>query len=278
MQSYWRMVGPVALAGLSRVHRELAMSDEPQVPPADAGLQRPGEVAELLDELGRLRRRTRSIRHGYWFPLVLFGLLTCAATPFYILRSVPVAKAGPTMTGGRLPDPFLPVLSGVAGYRLQGYLAYYWLAAIVAGLALTAFWYRRNAGRVGLMTPARGFLITGAALTVAALVLPLLSQVTVLRFLDRLWPGDLIVRGTFPFLIIAAGLCVLAWAERSRALTAITLVYTGTAVLVSLYDINNIGWNLAGIDQALPNVLLPALVLLAAGSGAYVAQRRQGTA
>ena len=77
---------------------------------------------------------------------------------------------------------------------------------------------------------------------------------------------------------------VLAWAERSRALTLIAAVYTATALLASLYDIENVlfrlGWNPAGNDWALtslPNVLLPALVLLAAGAGAFAVQRRHRT-
>jgi hypothetical protein len=56
------------------------------------------------------------------------------------------------------------------------------------------------------------------------------------RYLGYYWPGDLVVRGTFPFVIIAVGLWVLAWAERSRALAAIAAVYTATALLSSLYN------------------------------------------
>ena len=44
------------------------------------------EPAGLLSEVRRLRREARSDRHAYWFPLVLFGLLTCASAPFYILQ------------------------------------------------------------------------------------------------------------------------------------------------------------------------------------------------
>ena len=94
-------------------------------------------------------------------------------------------------------------------------------------------------------------------------------------------PGDLIIRGTLPFLIIAAGLWTLARAERSRALLAVAAIYTGTALLASLYNIENVlfrlGWNPSpGQWQltSLPNVLLPALVLLAAGTAAFVVQRR----
>ena len=39
------------------------------------------------------------------------------------------------------------------------------------------------------------------------------------------------MRGTFPFVIIAAGLWVLAWAERSRALAVVAAVYTAAALL-----------------------------------------------
>jgi hypothetical protein len=172
----------------------------------------------------------------------------------------------------------------------QRYLGYYWLAALLAGLLLTLLWYRRNARRVGLQTPARGYVTTIAVLTVLALVIPLLSQVrspqwlSWLRYLHVLWPGDLVLRGTFPLVIIAIGLWVLARAERSRALAVIAAVYTATALLSSLYNTENIlfrlGWTPSGNDWSLttlPNVLLPALVLLATGAGAFAVQRRHRT-
>jgi hypothetical protein len=42
----------------------------------------PGAPADLLGEMRVLRRRARAARHAYWFPLVLFGVLTCASVPF----------------------------------------------------------------------------------------------------------------------------------------------------------------------------------------------------
>ena len=53
------------------------MSDEESDPARDE--------AALLAEMKALRRRARTARHAYWFPLVLFGLLTCASVPFYVL-------------------------------------------------------------------------------------------------------------------------------------------------------------------------------------------------
>ena len=41
--------------------------------------------ARLLIELGRLRKQARSIRHAYWLPLVLFGLVIGASSPFYLV-------------------------------------------------------------------------------------------------------------------------------------------------------------------------------------------------
>ena len=186
------------------------------------------ENGHLLQEMRVLRRRARAARHAYWFPLLLFGVLTCASVPFCIHPGVPSGQAGQAAW----PGPQLPMLGGHPGFLVQRYLGYYWLAALLCGLLLTLLWYRRNARRVGLQTPARGYVITVAVLTVLALAVPPLSrlrsprQLSWLQHLQVLWPGDLVVRGTFPFVIIAAGLWALAWAERSRALAVIAAIYT----------------------------------------------------
>ncbi len=256
-----------------------------QEPGGEAGLVGTQDSARLLDELAVLRRRARSARHAYWLPLLLFGVLSCAAIPLYL--TAPPAAAGGTSGSGVVmltSGPTLPVLGGAP---IQGsfFLGYYWLVALVGGYLLCALWYRRHARRAGLQTPARGYVVTGVVLTVLALLLPPLSRFSALHWLSVAWPGDLVVRGLFPFLIIAAGLWVLAWAERSTALAVTALLYTGAALLANLYDVENVlyrlGWNPAGYDwQAiLPNVLLPTGVLLVAGGAAGIAaaaaRRRQ---
>jgi hypothetical protein len=247
------------------------------VPRESAGSPEPGEV---LRELAAVRRRTRSARHAYWFPLVLFGVLTCAAAPLYVSAATPAAGTkGATITGIAALDGAPTVLGGMPIGRSGFYLGWYWLVALVGGYLLTLVWYRRHARKIGLETPARGYIATGVVLTVLVALLPLLSRFV--PFLGWLWPGDLWIRGTFAFLIIAAGLWILARAERSAALVITAAVYTGAALLVSLYNVENLlfrmGWNPGHGDWSLtvlPGVLLPAVVLLVAGLAAFVAQRR----
>lgn len=234
------------------------------------------EAVGLLRDMRLLRSRARLARHAYWFPLVLFGVLICASAPFYLQPGV---HAGHWQVAGTAA-PSMPLLGGFPGPLVSRYLGYYWLTALFAGLLLTLLWYRRNAHRVGLATPARGYIITSAILTVLAFLLPPLSQLRWLYWLHWLVPGDLVIRGTFPFLIIAAGLWVLARAERSPALAVIAVIYTAAALLASLYNIANVlfrlGWNPTPGQQrltSLPGVLLPALVLLVAGACAFAVQR-----
>ena len=269
-----------------------------EIDPPDGGGQghgghRPagnGGSAELLGEMAALRRRARSARHAYWFPLVLFGVLICAAVPFYHSASA-IAGDGPghpavavarTASGTAMP------LLGQTPFHGSFFLGYYWLVALVGGYLISALWYRRRGRLAGLQTPARGYVVTGVVLTVAALLLPPLSQFRALQWLSVLWPGDLVARGTFPFIIIAAGLWVLAWAERSRGLAVTALGYSGAALLASLYNVENLlfrlGWN-PGIGDlwqtSLINLLLPAAVLLGAGAvagAAAAAQRRRAAA
>jgi hypothetical protein len=239
-----------------------------------------GQV-ELLDAIKALRHQVRAARHGYWFPLALFGTLTCASIPFY-LRPAPLVTVGGLAASGAEPNWLLggyPVLTG------GGALAIYWMAALLGGLLLTQLWYWWHARRVGVATRSRAYFVTMAALTVAAIVIPPLSQRQApgwLHGLAVLPPGDLVIRGTFPFIIIAASLLALAWAERSLALAITAVLYAGAALLASLYDIVNLvarlGWTLPPADQSLPNVLLPALVLVAGAAAAFAVRQHRSAA
>jgi len=62
-------------------------------------------------------------------------------------------------------------------------------------------------------------------------------------------------------------------------LTVIAVGYLALSLVASLYDIENVfydlGWNLSPAANGLPNVVLPALVLLLSGAGAWAVQRRR---
>jgi hypothetical protein len=236
-----------------------------------AGNGGPADPGELLGEVRAIRRRARLARHAYWFPLVLFGLLTVASAPFYVRRFAvgPGAFAIP-VTGHRL-------LSGLLGFGLTAEgSAYYWLGAMLLGLTVTVLWYRWRGNRIGLRTPARGYLITGLALVALALLIPVVSGRSVR--LPLIWPGAAAIRGPFPLVLIGLGLCVLAWSERSTGLAAIAAGYLAISLVADLYALNNVlsrlHWSLSPAAAGLPNVVLPALVLLISGAGAWVVQRR----
>jgi uncharacterized membrane protein len=258
---------------------DAAASEAPAASPAAAGpspATAPGPD-QLLTELATLRRQARAARHGYWFPLVLFGLLTIAAAPLYLVT------AGQPTDLSSSPAGASPVmLGGMAINAGRFYIGWYWAVALVAGYLLTLLWYRRHARRAGIQTPARGYLITGVILTVLVLALPPLTRFVPPLSLIWLPVADIWIRGTFAFLIIAVGLWVLARAEHSPGLAVIAAIYTGAALLGTLYNLENIlfrmGWNpatpFAWRLTALPNVLLPAAVLLVAGLAAFLVQRR----
>lgn len=235
---------------------------------------------ELLAEMDALRQRARADRHGYWFPLLLFGVLTVAAAPLYVVAQHVVAQhvvaqpygtADPT--GGEVPGGALYTYEPVSGHAGR-----YWLAALIAGGLLTVWWYRLRGRRIG---PQGAGLVAVAAAAIAVAAGAVLGF-TPLGWLS--WPLD---RGYAATLVIAAGLIGLTLVERSPVLTAITAVYTCAALLANGYNVENVlfrlGWDpfIAHPDQArftsLPNLLLPGLVLLLAGAATGVAAlvRRQ---
>jgi hypothetical protein len=262
---------------------------EPEPPVADADAAASPE--QLLGAARAARRQARRARHAYWFPLVLFGLLASASSPFYLhqevgkrscLHALPghICRLRGTIGAGvSVPQLGSGYLGGIGGLVVRSGSAYYWLAAVLVGLAATAMWYRLRGNRIGLRTPSRGFVITGLVLLVLALVIPVLADQPGGGVLAILMPGDLLIRGTFPLVLIGLGLCVLAWAERSLALTAIAAGYLAVSLVASLYDIENVlyrlHWTISPAASSLPNVVLPALVLLLSGASAWVAQRQR---
>jgi hypothetical protein len=71
-----------------------AAGEEDHGSPAATEAGPAGEAGPLLTDLARLRRQARTARHAYWFPLVLFGLLTCGAAPLYVVAATPPPASG----------------------------------------------------------------------------------------------------------------------------------------------------------------------------------------
>lgn len=229
------------------------------------------EPASMLDGLTELRRRARAARHAYWFPLVLFGLLTLAPLPLYVAPppcQSPCDLTGPdSILDVSLLGPFL-VLGGIDTPH-RAALAAYWLLALVGGYLLTVRWYRWRGQKVGLHTRMTAYLATGMV------TLVVFSVASIFGPLSLLHNG-----GTGAYLVIAAGLVTLARLERSRGLAVIAVSYTAVALLVDLYDVENLvyrlgwtGWNVDYRYGAFPNVTLAAVVLLAGGAAALAVDR-----
>jgi hypothetical protein len=78
----------------------------------------------------------------------------------------------------------------------------------------------------------------------------------------------------------AAALLALAWAERSTLLAVVGALFAGAALLVNLYDVENVfdrlGWYGGWNDQVstLQVMLLPGMILLVGGAVAIIRDRR----
>jgi hypothetical protein len=223
----------------------------------------------------------RAARPAYWFPLALSGGLAALSLPLSVLGS-PGLSTGyavlslevyPTVTqamyfgGGSTTRPFpFP-------------LGWYWVAALVAGLLLTAAWYRWRDQRTGRRTPLRGYLVTGLVLAAVTAALPLRAWGTPVRvegpglnawsWLEVFWR-----LGTFALLAVAVSLGILARTGHSRALGIITALYTAAVCLTGFFELQQ-AFILPAFPIAGSAVLLPAAVLLLSGLGALLAAGRR---
>lgn len=109
------------------------------------------------------------------------------------------------------------------------------------------------------------------------------AGVAVAAFLTSVFFGAVVVyliRGYGALVIIAAALLALAWAERSALLAVVGCLFTGAALLVNLYEMQNVfhrlGWNGGWNDQVstLQVMLLPGMILIVGGVVAIIRDRR----
>jgi hypothetical protein len=220
------------------------------------------EVGDLLQELDRLRRFTRAVRHGFWMPLVLLGLLMIGATPLYFSPSSQPLLGAPSSAvfkmrvgaarssdvplchavHGIVSTPCTPATAGIP-YFPSGItttspraIAIYWLIVLPLAYAIVAAWAHRRALRRGIATSMLAYAVAGVVL-VALLVLAGILNGTWYRAGQLTSIGS---RGLAPLFIVALGLLVLAYRERSRAMWAFSVAFLGYVILINLYDIDNL--------------------------------------
>jgi hypothetical protein len=206
-------------------------------------------------------------------------------------------------------------------------IAWYWLLVLVGGFGATLWWYRRRATRVGVGTDTKGLVIATVAafagfflgtfaFTRYALSLYGAWQVNLSLMFGSLLAAALILwwnrkplglflaavfgavtfssiavytnKGFSALLVIAGGLLVLTWLERSVSLGVVSVLFTmaavpATAMVVTPYlrlDMPllfaNLGWT-AGWENTqlltLQELILPAAVLIAGGTIAALRHR-----
>ncbi|SFW83581.1 hypothetical protein [Amycolatopsis australiensis] len=254
-------------------------------------------AADLLDEMTRLRARTRADRHAYVPPLFLFGVLVLLA---------------PLWAGGAPPR------FGVAGVWFGTPLQLYWLVAVVGGFLATAAWYVHRGRRRGVRTPIRGYLAVGVLGVLAiSFGVPVVesfayrsarSPYTQASFTIPVLAGAVFALGSFlalraklgraatagatvsgfvglamldlrfapapyaPLVTVALGLIGLAWLERSRVLGVVSGLFAAAALVANLKLMGGLFFHLGVFTRfegeaatALENTLLPGLILLAGG-------------
>src|SRR2546428_416303 len=117
------------------------------------------QAAEMLYEAERARTVTRRARRAAWFPLLVFGVVTLAATPLY--RQISATGHGTTSSNWLGP---VSLFAGGFFLRSPSALSLYWLIALPAGYAATAVYLRRRAQRDGVASPVWAYVGTGLAL------------------------------------------------------------------------------------------------------------------
>lgn len=216
-----------------------------------------------------------------------------------------------------LSDPAHPTL-----------IAWYWLLVLVGGFGATLWWYRHRAVRVGVETDTRalviaavaafaGFFLGTFAFSRYALSLYGAWQVNLSLMFGSLLLGALVLwwnrrppgvflasvcgavtfssiavytnKGFSALLVIAGGLLMLTWLERSVSLGVVSVLFTlaaipSTAMIATLLirldytDLfGDLGWSASWENTqltALQHLLLPAAVLLVGGTVAAIRNRR----
>lgn len=215
------------------------------------------DPAGLLDELAGLRKRARDDRHGYWFPLLLMGVLSFGSIPLSGPSDNPTAlitEGGP----GWWINPLIH-LGLKAEHEVQHPLALslYWLAALIIGLVATVWWYRWRAQRVGVETSTRTYALVALCGSFAVLLGIPLSTSLFFEY-SRFYPTPLVVGVVMAVLL---GLALLAFRARRARPLFVSVGLVLVSVALSLLQVPDVGIDLGMGGMA--QFLVIALGLLA---------------
>jgi hypothetical protein len=191
------------------------------------------DAGELLGTVERVSKETRRARHGYWFPLLLSGLI--------ILGDLPFSRFSIGHYGGHYSGFFGFCLCAGSGNHPFG-STLYWLISVPLGFAAVAAYYIVRSRRTGLRGRIWPYVVTGVVLF-GLIILTAARVPAPLRFMYRvdIWTRYATIQGFAPILAISVALLALAVLERSKALWLITLSFFGVAILANTYNISNLG-------------------------------------
>lgn len=216
-------------------------------------------MSNLLHDVTGMRRRADADRPSPAIPLVLLGMVVAGALVVAVMRA-PQGDAATNIPGGMVLVENVP---GSDPVRLL-----WWVFASLAAY-LAAIWIARRQGyRRGIWVDRLPLALGGlSALLVAIIVWP-----------SGFAPGDLFIRGNVPLLAIAAGIVVWTVRERRFGLWLLTVVIVPLALLVNLYDLENVLFrfgmpDFAGADEAIG--LGAVAVALFVAAALFAAERRR---
>ncbi|WP_327003869.1 hypothetical protein OHA72_53910 [Dactylosporangium sp. NBC_01737] len=221
-----------------------------------------GDPRRLLADARNLARRVRFAQRVTWLPLLVLGVVTFGAIPFYLLLQGQVSDCRP-VEGGEICKVWFPA-------------EFYWLGALVLAYVVIAAGYLRVARARGVDARVLPYALTGAviALLLFAAVMAGAGKWIVPDEQALLRPSafaQFMFRLLAPAGGIGLALLVLAWLERHVALLLFTLVYLAV-VLVPI----DFGWTMMSQWQFVPMLVIGGSVLLLGSAGFALAQRLRG--
>lgn len=157
------------------------------------------KAIQTVEKLELLKETTRTNLRGAWFPLVLFGLLT-------LLSAVVLA-----IWGGPALGPF-------------------WSVAGIGGGIVTGAFYRRRELKIGVTDAAAPYLITAAALFVAAFGLGMVGGIS----------GNDTLAFAGPPIAIALAYLVFAYLENQTSLALVSLALLGVGAFFAWKGVDGV--------------------------------------